>query len=145
MNTSTLLVLSLTYSFICSLNKCLLNVFYVPRTVQNTGERWQAKIHAFMEPIIYCERNTCVKVIPSMGTYTWGKYYEGRDLGGLEGGVEDNKPNGPGSFPGKENTTQQTSHSDLKATSEVLSVRRSKGGVWLGRKIQEGCRPESGF
>lgn len=95
-NAFMLLILSFTHSFICSLKKCLLNVSYVLRTVQNSGDRWWAKTHAFMESIIYCERNTCMKVTPAMGTYTWGNYYEGRDLEGLEGGVEENKPNGPG-------------------------------------------------
>lgn len=42
------------------------------------------------------------------------------------------------SFPGKGNTTQQASHSDLKATSEVLSMRRSKGGVGLGWEFRKG-------
>lgn len=71
-------------------------------------------IFAFMEFTVYCERNTWVKVVPAMGTYTGGKCYEGEEQG-LEGETSQDLKEGWRitstraweSFPGRGNSTHQ--------------------------------------
>lgn len=146
MNISTLLIVSFTHSFICPLSKCLLNVFCVPRTVQNTGDRWRAKIHAFMESIIYCERNTCMKVTPQWAHAPEVNTMKGEIWEDWKEAWRITSQMGLESFPGKGNTTQQASHSDLKATLKCWAWGEARVGCGWGGRFRKGlCRQGQGF